>query len=161
MWMRSLQVVTPLLPHSRDCVGHTLCRSSSFPTNCEESDTLFPSERAVDRQILGLFDSLWQHVHELLQLFTDFIKQLMFTHTLNIVMVLTSISECFRQFGYMCARGNFISLNIFQHYVCFCSCFCKFDAELDVHWMLHGSKEKQVAPEAAANEMIELELSFH
>jgi hypothetical protein len=50
-----------------------------FPFNCEESDILFPSERAIDRpSILGLFDSLWPQVYELLQLFTDFIKQLMF-----------------------------------------------------------------------------------
>jgi len=61
----------------------------------------------------------------------------------------------------MCAGDNFISINIFRHFVCFYSCFCKFDAELDVQWLLHGSKEKQVAPGAAAREMIELELSFH
>jgi len=132
-------------------VGQTLCRSSSFPNNCEESDILFPSDCTIDRSsILGLFDSLWQQVHELLQLFTDFIKQLMFTHTLNIVMVLTSISECFRQLRYMYARDNFVSINSFQHFLCSCSCFCKFDAELDVQWLLHGSKEKRVTPGAAA-----------
>jgi len=161
MWVKSLQVVTPLLSHSRDCVGHTLCRSSSFPFNCEESDILFPSEHAIDHpSILGLLDSLWPQVYELLQLFTDFLKQSMFTHSLNIVMVFTAISECFRQFEYMCARDNFISVNSFQHFVCFCSCFCKFHAELDVQWLLHGSKGKQVAPGAAAYEMVEPEHSF-
>lgn len=138
MSVKSLQAVTPLLSHSLDCVGHTLCRSSSFRINCEESDILFPSEYAIGRlSILVLFDILWQQVHELLQLLTDFINQLMFTHSYNIVMIFTSISECFRQFGYMCARDNFISINIFQHFVCICSCFYKFDAELDVQWLLY------------------------
>jgi hypothetical protein len=114
MWVKSLQVVTPLLSHSRDCVGHALCRSSSFPFNCEESDILFPSECAIDRpSILGLFDSLRPQVYELLHLFTDFIRQLMFTHSLIIVMVFTSVSECFIQFGYTFARDNLISVNLY------------------------------------------------
>ena len=60
----------------------------------------------------------------------------------------------------MCARDNVISINSFQRFVCFSSRFSKFDAELDVQWLLRGSKEKQVAPGAAAHEMIEPELSF-